>query len=345
MNSNKNNKKTRIRPIWKIIFFALACGLTGLLGYGIFKLIPDKQDDVKAKVNVIGIDGQVKNIEETRTYTSTVVKINLESCRVLVGTKFKVTASVKPEGTESSVIWKSSDEKIFKISQEQEIEVVGVGTAALTATIGDVTDAIVIEGVKDYKSNSVMGLPSYDELTNSGTSNNDDNKETKAASKEDDSKEEPTEEPVVLMPGSASSTGETGAVIPTTAVTPTQVTTQAPTKSTVSYGKRSNDIASVLTDNGFDNTGNNVYVYGDGDDYAGQVVLQDKDTIIYIKKNSAEFSNKVLNILEELLPEEYKTVWASYESANTDRGLVVEGRTVRIVTSLGAGHSQIVVYN
>ena len=73
--------------------------------------------------------------------------------------------------------------------------------------------------------------------------------------------------------------------------------------------------------------------------------MQPDVSIIYIKKNSADYESAVQSVLQNLLPDEYTQAWSNYTSAATDRTFTLEGRTVRIVTAGNGGHSQIVVYN
>ena len=118
-----------------------------------------------------------------------------------------------------------------------------------------------------------------------------------------------------------------------------------PSVKVVSRGLRSYQLADVLGGLGFHSTGDNVFVYGDGDDYSGEIIVQPDVSIIYIKKNSADYESAVQSVLQNLLPDEYTQAWSNYTSAATDRTFTLEGRTVRIVTAGNGGHSQIVVYN
>ena len=247
----------------------------------------------------------VQTIEETRAVEQTSVKIDIPSCKVVVGEKIYVTATVTPANTDRSLQWKSSDDKVFRVSQDGIVEITGTGTAALTATVGNVSDAIVIEGIENNDSKSQMNLPSYNEVSSSDNTDADSNA---------DNDGQPQQE--------------------TQAAAARPKTTQAamPSVKVVSRGLRSYQLADVLGGLGFHSTGDNVFVYGEGDDYSGEIIVQPDESAVQ-------------SVLQNLLPDEYTQAWSNYTSAATDRTFTLEGRTVRIVTAGNGGHSQIVVYN
>ena len=110
-------------------------------------------------------------------------------------------------------------------------------------------------------------------------------------------------------------------------------------------GNSSDDIGSMLSGNGFEQTVSNVYVCRQDGIYYGEIVTQSNVTIIYIKQRSAAFDNRIQSVIENLLPGNSSYVWNSYVSASTDRTFTVDNRMVRIVVATGGGHSQIVIYN
>ena len=320
MANKKNSRKKstmRLRPVWVVVLCILAVLLVILL----FRACSKTDDDTSsnASISVIDMNANVQTIEETRAVEQTSVKIDIPSCKVVVGEKIYVTATVTPANTDRSLQWKSSDEKVFRVSQDVIVEITGTGTAALTATDGDVSDAIVIEGIEKNDSKSQMNLPSYDEVRSSDNADADSNANNDG---------QPQQET------------QAAAAQPKT----TQAATM-PSVKVVSRGLRSYQIADVLGGLGFHSTGDNVFVYGDGDDYSGEIIVQPDVSIIYIKKNSADYDSAVQSVLQNLLPDEYTQAWSNYTSATTDRTFILEGRTVRIVTAGNGGHSQIVVYN
>lgn len=329
----KNNKKMRLRPIWYLLIPVIAAFLI----VAAVKLRPEKKDEDRATIHVIGMDTDVRTIQETKAYAQTTVKINLESSRVIVGTAFYVTATVMPEGTESALHWKSSDERIFTVSDNGMVRMLSEGTAALTATVGDISDAIVLEGVFSANAKSQLNLP----LHSGEEAQND------AGSGENNSSSADPEQTQIqntTQPGVPTQAVTAPATVPATLpVIPTvEMPTAAPV---VSDGLSSQDLPDVLSDYGFSRNEAGVYVYGEQDHYEGEIILQPDVAIIYIKTQSADFSRAVQGVLQQLLPDTYDQAWSNYNSAMTDRTFTLEGRTVRIVTAGNGGHSQIVVYN
>lgn len=331
----------RLRPVWIVVAAVIIIALSAVC----MKACQgsNTQDDNRASVDIIDINASVQSIEETKNIEQTVVKIDLQSCRIVVGERIYVTATVTPADTGKSLQWKSSDEKIFKVSSDGILEVVGVGTAALTATVGDVSDAIVIEGVESADSKSQMNLPGYNDVINnnpgSESDTGNDTKPEQSTSQQAEPSQGVTQSGITQQTQPAS----TSAPQPTTqAVTVPPVTvTQAPE----SKGLRSSQLPEVLGNYGYRASGESVYVYGEGDAYTGEIIVQPNLVIIYIKRETEEYSQAVLQVLSELLPDEYDQAWNNYKSATTDRTFTLEGRTVRIVTAANGGHSQIVVYN
>lgn len=321
MANKKNSRKKstmRLRPIWVVVLCILAVVLVVLL----FRACSKTDEDTvsNASISVIDMNANVQTIEETRAVEQTSVKIDIPSCKVVVGEKIYVTATVTPANTDRSLQWKSSDEKVFRVSQDGIVEITGIGTAALTATVGDVSDAIVIEGIEKADSKSQMNLPSYDEV------------------KEADGTEADNGNAAEVQPQQETQAGTAAQPKTTQAVT-------MPSVKVVSRGLRSSQLSDTLGGLGFHSTGDNVFVYGDGDDYSGEIIIQPDVAIIYIKKNSADYESAVQSVLQSLLPDEYTQAWSNYTSATTDRTFTLEGRIVRIVTAGNGGHSQIVVYN
>ena len=287
MSNKKNSRKSstnsstmRLRPVWVVVLCILAVLLVILL----FRACSKTDDDTSSNASISVID---------------------------------MNAGVQTN-TDRSLQWKSSDDKVFRVSQDGIVEITGTGTAALTATVGNVSDAIVIEGIEKNDSKSQMNLPSYNEVSSSDNTDADSNA---------DNDGQPQQE--------------------TQAAAARPKTTQAamPSVKVVSRGLRSYQLADVLGGLGFHSTGDNVFVYGEGDDYSGEIIVQPDVSIIYIKKNSADYESAVQSVLQNLLPDEYTQAWSNYTSAATDRTFTLEGRTVRIVTAGNGGHSQIVVYN
>ena len=133
MSNKKNSRKSstksstmRLRPVWVVVLCILAVLLVILL----FRACSKTDDDTSsnASISVIDMNAGVQTIEETRAVEQTSVKIDIPSCKVVVGEKIYVTATVTPANTDRSLQWKSSDDKVFRVSQDGIVEITGTGT-------------------------------------------------------------------------------------------------------------------------------------------------------------------------------------------------------------------------
>lgn len=93
--------------------------------------------------------------------TETEVEIEFEDCAVPVGTQLKMTALVVPENTDQALIWSSSDSSVAEIDKDGILTVKAVGTTVVTATVGTVSDSVVIEGIENVAQGSKNNLPIY----------------------------------------------------------------------------------------------------------------------------------------------------------------------------------------
>ena len=93
--------------------------------------------------------------------TETEVEIEFEDCAVPVGTQLKMTALVVPENTDQALIWSSSDSSVAEIEKDGILTVKAVGTTVVTATVGTVSDSVVIEGIENVAQGSKNNLPVY----------------------------------------------------------------------------------------------------------------------------------------------------------------------------------------
>ena len=93
--------------------------------------------------------------------TETKVEIEFEDCAVPVGTQLKMTALVVPENTDQALIWSSSDSSVAEIDKDGILTVKAVGTTVVTATVGTVSDSVVIEGIENVAQGSKNNLPVY----------------------------------------------------------------------------------------------------------------------------------------------------------------------------------------
>ena len=93
--------------------------------------------------------------------TETEVEIEFEDCAVPVGTQLKMTALVVPENTDQALIWSSSNSSVAEIDKDGIFTVKAVGTTVVTATVGTVSDSVVIEGIENVAQGSKNNLPVY----------------------------------------------------------------------------------------------------------------------------------------------------------------------------------------
>ena len=314
---NIKNNKLKIKPIW---IGVAAVALTAAIVLIIVAVTgsSDKGTE-KVNVNLNNVDlnngaggASVENKEKTT------VEIQMTDSAVLVGKRFKMVAVVTPANTEQALVWSVSDDNILEVTNDGVVTVKAVGTATVSATVGDVTDAVIIEGIARIEDGSKNKFPIYtladnavsgDESTGSNGGNGSAGSSNSGST------------------GSAGSNGGSGS------------------SNSGSTGSNSESIGGQLPDMGFDQTYSNVYVCNENGTYCGEIITQPDVTIIYIKERSGAFDSKIKNVLMTMLPKEYNQVWNNYISAATDRTFTVEDRKVRIVAAVNGGHSQIVIYN
>ena len=291
-----------------------------------------QEADSKASVSVTRTDlkneasSQQQNIKE-----QTDVEILFENKAVPVGTSLKVTAIVTPDDDDKSIVWTSSNTDVFTVDKDGVITVTGSGTATLTATVGSVSDAIVIEGIRNVAAGSDNGFSVYTHTAGSISSGS--NTGSGSASEGDSRLEN--------LPAGENKSESSGGVQPGSSTT--ENSSSEDNNDSGSSG--SGEIEDTIINNGFEQTVSNVYVCQQNGTYYGEIITQSNVTIIYIKKRNSEFDSRINNVIENLIPGNSQMIWNNYLSASTDRTFTVDGRMVRIVVATGGGHSQIVIYN
>ena len=339
---NIKNNKLKIKPIW---IGVAAVALTAAIVLIIVAVTGSSDKDTeKVNVNLNNVDlnngaggASVGNKEKTT------VEIQMTDSAVLVGKRFKMVAVVTPANTEQALVWSVSDDNILEVTNDGVVIVKAVGTATVSATVGDVTDAVIIEGIAQIEDGSKNKFPIYtladnavsgDESTGSnggngsaGSSNSGSTGSNGGSGSSNSESTGSNEGSGSSNSGSAGSNGGSGS------------------SNSGSTGSNSESIGGQLPDMGFDQTYSNVYVCNENGTYCGEIITQPDVTIIYIKERSDAFDSKIKNVLMTMLPKEYNQVWNNYISAATDRTFTVEDRKVRIVAAVNGGHSQIVIYN
>ena len=317
--------------------------------------------------------------------TETEVEIEFEDCAVPVGTQLKMTALVVPENTDQALIWNSSDSSVAEIDKDGILTVKAVGTTVVTATVGTVSDSVVIEGIENVAQGSKNNLPVYTGTTlaknnasgSGSASGSMSSGGTSAGSGSDsgstgtgggqaggswtgsgssgsgsydggsgDSDSDGGDDSGSTDSGSGSSGGSSNGGSGTTGGSNGgNSSNNSNSGSNTGNGDNSGSISDGLSGIGFTQRYSNVYVCEENDTYYGEIITQPNVTIIYIKQRSGTFDSRIQTVLARLLPDEYGQVWSNYLSANTDRTFTAEGRRVRIVVAPNGGHSQIVIYN
>lgn len=317
----KDKKNYKIKPL---VFIIAGIAVLVLIAAAITAGVISEHN--KSKENTVGMTLTQKNLrpqdaeaDNNAVKEITTVEILMDDTAIPVGTTFMAAAIVEPADTDKALIWTSSNDDVMTVKQDGLVTVKGTGTAALTATVGDVSDAIAIEGIESAAAGSKNGYTVY-------TGNGSILKPSSSV-------------PAGSSAGSGSGTGSSYNDNGSYSYNGTG------NNSTGSDGKTSSDIGEVLNKEGFTQEYSNVYVYTDGGTYYGEIITQPDVSIIYIKQRNEGFDARIKGVLAQLLPESCNQVWNNYVSATTDRTFTVEDRKVRIVTASRGGHSQIVIYN
>ncbi|MFR8369146.1 MAG: Ig-like domain-containing protein [Lachnospira sp.] len=322
----KDKKNYKVKPL---VFIIAGIAVLVLIAAAITAGVISEHN--KSKENTVGMTLTQKNLrpqdaeaDNNAVKEITTVEILMDDTAIPVGTTFMAAAIVEPADTDKALIWTSSNDDVMTVKQDGLVTVKGTGTAALTATVGDVSDAIAIEGIESAAAGSKNGYTVY-------TGNGSILKSSSSV-------------PAGSSAGSGSGTGSSYNDNGSYSYNGTG-NNSGYSAGTGSDGKTSSDIGEVLNKEGFTQEYSNVYVYTDGGTYYGEIITQPDVSIIYIKQRNEGFDARIKGVLAQLLPESCNQVWNNYVSATTDRTFTVEDRKVRIVTASRGGHSQIVIYN
>lgn len=355
----KDKKNYKVKPL---VFIIAGIAVLVLIAAAITAGVISEHN--KSKENTVGMTLTQKNLrpqdaeaDNNAVKEITTVEILMDDTAIPVGTTFMAAAIVEPADTDKALIWTSSNDDVMTVKQDGLVTVKGTGTAALTATVGDVSDAIAIEGIESAAAGSKNGYTVY---TGNGSilkpsssvpagSSAGSGSGTGSSYNDNGSYSYNSTGNNLSGTGSNNNTGNNG----NSSYNPgnnqsgssNSGNSQENNNSTGSDGKTSSDIGEVLNKEGFTQEYSNVYVYTDGGTYYGEIITQPDVSIIYIKQRNEGFDARIKGVLAQLLPESCNQVWNNYVSATTDRTFTVEDRKVRIVTASRGGHSQIVIYN
>ena len=332
----KDKKNYKVKPL---VFIIGGIAVLVLIAAAITAGVISEHN--KSKENTVGMTLTQKNLrpqdaeaDNNAVKEITTVEILMDDTAIPVGTTFMAAAIVEPADTDKALIWTSSNDDVMTVNQDGLVTVKGTGTAALTATVGDVSDAIAIEGIESAAAGSKNGYTVY---TGNGSILKPSSSVQAGSSAGSGS-------------GTGSSYSDNGSYSynstgNNSGYSAGTGSSHENSNSTGSDGKISSDIGEVLNKEGFTQEYSNVYVYTDGGTYYGEIITQPDVSIIYIKQRNEGFDARIKGVLAQLLPESCNQVWNNYVSATTDRTFTVEDRKVRIVTASRGGHSQIVIYN
>lgn len=345
----KDKKNYKIKPL---VFIIAGIAVLVLIAAAITAGVISEHN--KSKENTVGMTLTQKNLrpqdaeaDNNAVKEITTVEILMDDTAIPVGTTFMAAAIVEPADTDKALIWTSSNDDVMTVKQDGLVTVKGTGTAALTATVGDVSDAIAIEGIESAAAGSKNGYTVY---TGNGSilkpsSSVQAGSSAGSGSGTGSSYNDNGSYSYNSTGNNLSGTGSNNNTGNNQSDSSNSGNSQENNNSTGSDGKTSSDIGEVLNKEGFTQEYSNVYVYTDGGTYYGEIITQPDVSIIYIKQRNEGFDARIKGVLAQLLPESCNQVWNNYVSATTDRTFTVEDRKVRIVTASRGGHSQIVIYN
>lgn len=155
--SGKKSKLV-VKPVPVIIAAVIVILIIAAVTINVVKASKNKKEDNSAQITFNQTD--LKNEDVTVPVTEkTTVEILMDDTAAQIGTVFQATALVSPANTAKALVWSSSNENVFKVDKDGVVTITGKGTAALTATIGDVSDAVAIEGIENIASGSVNNYP------------------------------------------------------------------------------------------------------------------------------------------------------------------------------------------
>lgn len=365
----KDKKNYKVKPL---VFIIAGIAVLVLIAAAITAGVISEHN--KSKENTVGMTLTQKNLrpqdaeaDNNAVKEITTVEILMDDTAIPVGTTFMAAAIVEPADTDKALIWTSSNDDVMTVKQDGLVTVKGTGTAALTATVGDVSDAIAIEGIESAAAGSKNGYTVYTgngsilkpsssvpagSSAGSGSGTGSSYSDNGSYSYNSTGNNSGYSAGIGSSHENSNSTGNNLSGTDSNNNTGNNQSgssnsgnSQGNNNSTGSDGKTSSDIGEVLNKEGFTQEYSNVYVYTDGGTYYGEIITQPDVSIIYIKQRNEGFDARIKGVLAQLLPESCNQVWNNYVSATTDRTFTVEDRKVRIVTASRGGHSQIVIYN
>ena len=293
------------------------------------------------------------------------INIDADSFMGYIGQSYTLSLSANPVELVESVIWSSNNEDAVVVDDRGQIVLVGEGVAAITATAGQYSSAIVIEVVKNAGDTGNMGFNTVGQMDKPSTSDTDGTAE--------ESQPTQNETDTTAWGGQKGENGGTDAADETgaagdinsgdnagTAEPTTQETTHdhgqdgsteetatefVPPTTTAAGAIDTAEMFAVLSSAGFSQYLPNASIYEVDGEYYGEIIVESDSVHIYIKKRSGQFDMAIRGALAYLLPDTSESVWNVYTTLSRDKTINSDGRKVRFIMPATNAHSQIIVYN
>lgn len=312
----KNNRKICIIAATAVVLIIVICVYIMIKGNN------SKEDSNSETINV-----------ENMTKEGEFLKIDIEDCSVRTGCQVQAKVTSSPADYAGLVTWTSTDESILKVDANGLITVVGTGTAAVTATAGNLSDSVVITGFNEETPTNELEFPVNNETVAAGIDVGSNN--SKPGQNSNNNSQPGGDGPAKET--TASPDGDSNSQKPVQ-TEPVQTEPQTPP---AEYNKLLNSITGF----GFEvyNADINTYQYIEGGTYLGEIMISQDSTHIYIKTRTSTFDEAVRNVLKTLIPAQYENVWANYVSTTSDITLKAGNYSVIIVPAKNDDHAQIII--
>lgn len=302
-----------------------------------------------------------------RHYSADEEYINIDADPFMgyIGQSYTLSLSANPVELVESVIWSSNNEDAVVVDDRGQIVLVGEGVAAITATSGQYSSAIVIEVVKNAGDTGNMGFNTVGQIDKPDTSDTAETaEESQPVQNETDTStwdgqnggtDAADDDAQTGAAGDINSGGSTGAAEPATQETThdhgqdssfEETTAEfVPPTTTAAGAIDTAEMFSVLSSAGFSQYLPNASIYEVDGEYYGEIIVESDSVHIYIKKRSGQFDMAIRGALAYLLPDTSESVWNVYNTLSKDKTINSDGRKVRFIMPAANAHSQIIVYN
>lgn len=295
------------------------------------------------------------------------INIDAESFLGYIGQSYTLSLSANPVELVESVVWSSNNEDAVIVDDRGQIFLVGEGIAAVTATAGQYSSAIVVEVVKNTGDTGNMG---FDTVGPNGNKNNSDSdtaaEESQPVQNETDTTAWDGQNGGNIATDAADTTqtattgevngGDNAGIVETTtqetahdhsqdSSTEETTTEFVPPTTTAAGAIDTAEMFSVLSSAGFSQYLPNASIYEVDGEYYGEIIVESDSVHIYIKKRSGQFDMAIRGALAYLLPDTSESVWNVYTTLSRDKTINSDGRKVRFIMPATNAHSQIIVYN